>query len=137
MHLYYGIKSGGCGFRLLYYYYHLTAKRDLDTRSRARFLPRQLYFSLPKPGFKAGLRIRTFLQEPDPKVFHRIRCHKPCKKYEGQEKCVFFKAGSGSGFKILICRIRIWPKMDRIPNPDSKGSGSNGIRIFPKTDQVS
>ena len=31
--------------------------------------------------------------------------------------CFFFKAGSGSGFKILICRIRIRPKMDRIRNP--------------------
>jgi hypothetical protein len=29
----------------------------------------------------------------------------------------FFKAGSGSGFKIPICRIRIRPKMDRIRNP--------------------
>ena len=37
--------------------------------------------------------------------------------------CVFFlkqdpDPGSGSGFKILICRIRIRPKMDRIRNPD-------------------
>ena len=41
-------------------------------------------------------------------------------KYAGQEKYAFFKAGSGSGisgFKILICRIRIRPKMDRIRNP--------------------
>ena len=30
---------------------------------------------------------------------------------------LFFKSGSGSGFKILICRIRIRPKMDRIRNP--------------------
>ena len=40
----------------------------------------------------------------------------------GTGKMCFFKAGSGSGsaFKILICRIRIRPKMDRIRNPDSK-----------------
>jgi hypothetical protein len=28
----------------------------------------------------------------------------------------FFKAGSGSAFKILVCRIRIRPKMGRIRN---------------------
>jgi len=48
---------------------------------------------------------------------------KPCKKYAGQEKCGFFlkqdpDTDAGSGFKILICRIRIRPKMDRIRNPD-------------------
>jgi len=53
-------------------------------------------------------------------TFKKKICHKPCKKYAGQEKCFFLKAGSGSGaaFKILICRIRIRirPKMDRIRN---------------------
>jgi len=35
----------------------------------------------------------------------------------GTGKMRVFKAGSGSGFKILICRIRIRQKMDRIRNP--------------------
>ena len=45
--------------------------------------------------------------------------HKPCKKYAGQEKCFFLKQDPdpGSGFKILICRVRIRPKMYRIRNP--------------------
>ena len=39
----------------------------------------------------------------------------------GTGKLCFFKKQDpdpGSGFKILICRIRIRPKMDRIRNPD-------------------
>ena len=30
--------------------------------------------------------------------------------------------GSGSGYKILICRIQIRPKMDRIRNPAYRGT---------------
>ena len=50
-------------------------------------------------------------------TFKKNFCHKPCKKYAGQEKLFFLKQDPGSGFKILICRIRIRPKMDRIRIP--------------------
>ena len=38
--------------------------------------------------------------------------------------CFFLKQdpGSGSGFKILICRIQIRPKNDRIRNPAGTGT---------------
>ena len=41
-----------------------------------------------------------------------------------RKNVLFFKKQDpdpGSGFKILIFRIRIWPKMDRIRNPAING----------------
>ena len=40
------------------------------------------------------------------------------KNMRDRKNVVFLKAGSGSTFKILICRIRIRQKLDRIRNPE-------------------
>ena len=54
-----------------------------------------------------------------------IFCHKPCKNYAGQEKmCVFKNQDPDLVFNILICRIRIRKKMDRIRNPATYSSNN-------------
>ena len=47
--------------------------------------------------------------------------------------CFFLKQDPdpGSGFKILICRIRIRPKMDRIRNPADPDLLQNGLNKYP------